>query len=170
MHLAGDALLKLDQLRTILATRGVICVDDEKSCGELDAIISIRSWTGNYQTSVSLDEIFPWRPLINTCFGHGRVHWLNLSNPGACHTYKGITFCTEIGSQLPSYDHIQAGLSRHMDYRRNILTLHISEKGWLMHCLQFWPAPDGKAHQNLRSTWHSKQKIYTENYQISLKC
>ena len=42
MHLAGDALLKLDQLRTILATRGVICVDDEKS-GELDAIISIRS-------------------------------------------------------------------------------------------------------------------------------
>ena len=43
MQLAGDALLKLDQLRTILATREVICVGDEKSCGELDAIISITS-------------------------------------------------------------------------------------------------------------------------------
>ena len=68
----------------------VICVDDEKSRRELDAIISIRSWSSNYQTSVSLDGTFLWRPLINMCFGHGRVHWLktppveHVANWGLC--------------------------------------------------------------------------------------
>ena len=60
----------------------VICVDDGGAVENRGPLYQLGSWNGNYQTSISSNSNFPWKPLINTCLLVARVHWL--SSPPSC--------------------------------------------------------------------------------------
>ena len=53
----------------------VICVDDGGAVENRGPLFQLGSWNGNYQTSISSNSNFPWKPLINTCLRLARVHW-----------------------------------------------------------------------------------------------
>ena len=65
----------------------VICVDDGGAVENRGPLYQLGSWNGNYQTSISSNSNFPWKPLINTCLLVARVHWLSSPPSCICHDH-----------------------------------------------------------------------------------
>ena len=87
----------------------VICVDDGGAVENRGPLFQLGSWNGNYQTSISSNSNFPWKPLINTCLLVARVHWLSSPPSCICHDHA-IWWITK-------------SLSRRQDCCRGILHL-----------------------------------------------
>ena len=92
----------------------VICVDDGGAVENRGPLFQLGSWNGNYQTSISSNSNFPWKPLINTCLRLARVHWLSSPPCFICHDHAiAIWWITNL-------------LSHRQDCFRGIL--HLSRK------------------------------------------